>query len=92
MTKKYKDSFCTPAELPDGRVIAGGAARNYRIGQYEHGLDDIIQEVTRDAAERAFARAEALRETTAVLNRVSRKKVQKVRQTTVCDDEEDEIL
>ncbi|KAA0080894.1 hypothetical protein CIW54_22775 [Paraburkholderia sp. T12-10] len=40
--KKYKDSFCRPIVTSYGQRLAGGAARNYRIGQFDDGLDEII--------------------------------------------------
>lgn len=40
--KKYKDSFCQPIVTDYGQRLAGGAARNYLIGQFEDGLDELI--------------------------------------------------
>lgn len=54
--KKYKDSFCRPIVTDEGTKLAGGAARNYRIGQFEDGLDEIIAEAIQSVHERLFDR------------------------------------
>ncbi|PRE06059.1 hypothetical protein [Burkholderia multivorans] len=54
--KKYKDSFCRPIVTNEGTKLAGGAARNYRIGQFEDGLDEIIAEAIQSVHERLFDR------------------------------------
>ncbi|EDT03475.1 hypothetical protein BamIOP4010DRAFT_3004 [Burkholderia ambifaria IOP40-10] len=54
--KKYKDSFCRPIVTDQGTKLAGGAARNYRIGQFEDGLDEIIAEAIQSVHERLFDR------------------------------------
>lgn len=48
--KKYKDSWCRPVTTREGTRIAGGAARNYLLGLYANGIDDVINRASAAAA------------------------------------------
>ncbi|MDN7742092.1 hypothetical protein [Burkholderia gladioli] len=48
--KQYKDSFCRPIVTDKGTKIAGGSARNYRIAQFDDGIDEIIEMASAAAA------------------------------------------
>lgn len=52
-----KDSWCKPVRARTGNVVSGGAARNVRIAALG-GMDEIIEDVARSAAEQALARAD----------------------------------
>ncbi|MBV5309257.1 hypothetical protein [Chromatium okenii] len=50
---KKQDSWCTPIRSKNGNRVSGGAARNVRIAALG-GLDTIIENVVRNAVEKAF--------------------------------------
>ena len=52
--KRYKDSWCKPIVTRTGQPIAGGAARNYLIGLYPNGIDDVIERAGKAAVRIAF--------------------------------------
>lgn len=51
---KQPDSWCKPTPTANGKLVYGGAARNVRIAA-SGGMDQIIQDVARDALARADA-------------------------------------
>ncbi|WP_184437306.1 hypothetical protein [Roseospira goensis] len=51
------DSWCAPIRSQSGTLVSGGAARNVRIAA-SGGMDQIVEEVSRDAATRALKKAE----------------------------------
>lgn len=53
-----KDSWCTPIRAKTGAIVSGGAARNVRIAA-AGGMDEIVEDVARNAAREALDRAEA---------------------------------
>lgn len=55
----YKDSWCAPLRLENGKIISGGAARNKRIRNGD-GMDNIINKVAREAA--TYAANEIIRD------------------------------
>ncbi|SDY44083.1 hypothetical protein [Nitrosomonas sp. Nm33] len=65
------DSWCESLRLPNGRKISGGAARNRRIAD-AGGMDCIVEEVARDAATRALARANAAVETRVIITKLQK--------------------
>ena len=54
--KKQQDSWCESI-IHKGKKLSGGAARNVRISQ-SGGMDKILEEVARDAANQAWNRAQ----------------------------------
>lgn len=51
------DSWCSPVRAKTGNIVSGGAARNVRISD-AGGMDEIIEQVARDAARRALELAD----------------------------------
>lgn len=51
------DSWCKPIKSKHGNVVSGGAARNVRIAA-SGGMDQIIEEVAKEAAASALDRAD----------------------------------
>ncbi|MBN6738811.1 hypothetical protein [Burkholderia multivorans] len=39
------DSFCKKITTPDGTVLSGAAAREYRLSLYDDGVDEVIANV-----------------------------------------------
>ena len=52
-----RDSWCKPALAKSGAIVAGGAARNVRIAALG-GMDKIIRDVARRAAEETLSMAD----------------------------------
>jgi hypothetical protein len=52
-----RDSWCKPVLAKSGNVVTGGAARNVRLSELG-GMDQIITDVARRAAEEAWRMAE----------------------------------
>lgn len=65
------DSWCRPIRAKSGARVSGGAARNVRIAA-AGGMDEIVEEVARNAASEALARADrAIRRVRPVLRVVN---------------------
>lgn len=54
-----RDSWCKPVRAKTGAIVSGGAARNVRIAA-AGGMDEIIEDVAKNAAREALDRAEAM--------------------------------
>jgi hypothetical protein len=52
------DSWCRKVRAKNGNVVSGGAARNVRIAS-GGGMDNIVEQVARDAARRALELVDA---------------------------------
>ncbi len=53
------DSWCSPVRAKTGTIVSGGAARNVRISD-AGGMDKIVEDVARDAAQRALERSDEM--------------------------------
>ena len=53
------DSWCKPIKSKHGNFVSGGAARNVRIAS-AGGMDSIVEDVAREAAQSALERANAM--------------------------------
>ncbi|WP_015077968.1 hypothetical protein [Vreelandella arctica] len=46
-----KDRWCRPLDLPDGRTVSGGAARNVRLAE-GGGVEQVLRDFLNDIDER----------------------------------------
>jgi hypothetical protein len=53
------DSWCSPVRAKSGNLVSGGAARNVRISG-AGGMDQIIEQVAREASRRTLELADAM--------------------------------